>query len=104
MSLLLDSDVTTQSATVTLLLGLTQLTSIPPDMGNRANDVSASSVVMSLVNNTQTASVSYLVTSTSLASASASATAGGSLQAGSTRKGLLVAVMVMTSLGAGFLL
>lgn len=107
MSLLLDSDVTTHSGSVTLLLGLQQLTSIPPDVGNRANDISGSSsqsVVLSLNNETQTATVSYLTTSVSQSTSSATGGSGGSFCTGNPKKGLLITAMMIASLSAGILI
>lgn len=62
MSLLLDTDVTltaTQAPTVTLLLGLQQLTSVPPNLANKDNNRSGSSTLaLSMGNDTQVASMS----------------------------------------------
>lgn len=65
MSLLVDTDVSvtlmaTQSASVTLLLGLQQLTSLPPELANKNDNHSGSSALtaFNLANDTQVASMS----------------------------------------------
>lgn len=90
MSLLLDTDVTltTQSASVTLLLGLQQLTSVPPELANKGNNGSGSSALtaLSLGNDTQVASSSL-----GSHSLSSSSMGSGALEH-MPKKGLLLAM------------
>lgn len=101
MSLLLDSDViltTTNAPTVTLLLGLQQLTSIPPDLANKeSNGTDASSVLMSMDDGTQLASISELTVS---GSSNSTILDSGTLSKKGMMMGFYVAASVLLGLAA----
>lgn len=101
MSLLLDTDATisTESPTVTLLLGLQQLTSFEIANNDMTTGNSSSAQVTSMLNGTLVASYSLLMSQTY------SSYAGhGELSTGTCKKGILLGAMVFIATFTGTLI